>query len=311
MKIKQQTISVIGVFIILVMVFARGPIKNYEHHDNYEDYYTLQQTNFTQINDQIKQAKQHLDSLNFKKSELINEGYSYSGWSFDNLGVGNLHKTGMIFPDTTAYLSLGSVGVNINEEVGNSFLFYYEKNGQGYLSRTKLIGDFKETTEVFQNGKLISQSGNKVKFLDKKVNYRYSFKDKSMLIPLKSRFTEVVATASVYVFMFCQFALFIIIIGLFFKFLMFIARNNAFEEGNIQRLKYISICFFVLAVNKWIIYGIIYLIFISNYTSEGVKMNYSFWDGDYLIMILSIISFLIYTAFKRGMALQQEQDLTI
>jgi len=311
MKISQQTISIVGVLLILGLSIVRGPISNWEHHDIYNNYYTLQQTKFTLINGEINRAKQKLDSLNFKKNSLVNDNYSFMGWAFGDIGIGKFKKSGMYFSDTLTYLQLGILGVNINEEIGNSFLFYHEKNGQAYLSRTKFLGNHKETTEVYDGGKLIGSKGNKVIFIDKKVNYRYSYRDKSMFIHLKSKFLEIVATIGIYLFQFIQFALFIIIFVLFFRLLMFIARNNAFEEGNIQRLKYMSISFFVLAVNKWIVYGIIYLIFISFYSSDGVIINYSFWENDYQMMILAILCYLIYNAFKRGMELQQEQELTI
>lgn len=311
MKISQQTISVIGVLLILGLVLARGPIRSLEHQDLYEGHFTQQQTKFTFINEEINRTKQKLDSLNYKKNDLVNEDYTFLGWKFDKFGIGKLHKKGMYFSDTVAYLQLGSIGVAINEEIGNSFLFYHEKNGQGYVSGTKLLGNYKETTEVYDNGKLISSKGNKVIFVDKKVDYRYAYRDKSMLVPLKSKFVEIIATIGIYSFVAFQLVLGPIILALFFRFLMFIARNNAFEEGNIQRLKYMFIGFFVLAVNKWIIYGIVYLFFVSSYSSEGVIMNYSFWDWDYLMMILAILCYLVYNAFKRGMDLQKESDLTI
>ncbi|MES2653037.1 MAG: DUF2975 domain-containing protein [Bacteroidota bacterium] len=311
MKISQQTISVIGVLIILGLFIAQGPIQDWQQHDFYENDYTQEQTKFTRINGEIDHAKKKLDSLTYKKQDLINGDYNLSGWLFNNIGIGELKKKGMYFPDTVKYLQLGNIGVDINEEIGNSFLFYYEKNGQGYLSRTKLIGNYQETTAVYDNGKLISSEGNKVVFIDKKVDYKYSYAQKSMIVPLNSKLKEVLATVLVYGFGIFQFVLFGMIIALFFRFLMFIARNNAFEEGNIQRLKYMSIMLFILAINNYVIYGVVYLIFISNYSSDGVIMNYSFWDRDYLSMIFAILCYLIYTAFKKAMTLQEESELTI
>jgi hypothetical protein len=311
MKINQQTVSVIGVLLILTLILIRGPIINWKTHDFYEDDFTLQETSFTEINAEINAAKQKLENLNYKKDDLIGDDVSFSGWAFDNIGLGKLKKKGMYFSDSVTYLQLGNIGVNINEEIGSSFLFYYEKDGQGYLSRTKLIGNNKETTETYNNGKLINSTGNKVIFINKKVNYKYSYRNKSMLVSLTSKFTEVIATIGIYLLGFCQFALSITIFAFFLRFLMFIARNNAFEKGNIQRLKWMSIGFFILAVHKYVIYGIIYLIFISSYSSEGVVMNYSFWDNDYLVMSFAILCYLIYSAFKQGMILKQEQDLTI
>lgn len=311
MKISQQAISIIGVLIILGLLLIRDPMTNAKQSDFYEKAFTPQQTKFTRINSEINLTKKRLDSLNFKKSDDVNDGNSYSGWSFDNIGIGKFQRVGMYFPDTVKYLQLGNIGVDLNEDMGKSFLFYYEKDGQGYLSRTKFLGNYTGTTEVYNKGKLISSEGNKVVFIDKKVDYRYLYSDKSMLVPLKSRLVEIVTTVVIWAIAFLQFALALIILGLFFRFLMFIARNNAFEEGNIYRLKLMSIAFFILAIHKYIISGIVYLIFISWYSSDGVVMNYSFWERDYLNMIFAILCYLIYTAFKRGMTLQQENELTI
>ncbi len=311
MKISQQAISVIGVLIILGLLMLQGPMTNVKQPDFYEKAFTAQQTKFTQINSEINLTKKRLNSLNFKKNEEVNDGLSYSGWAFNNIGISKLNRGGMYFPDTLKYVQLGIIGVDINEDMGKSFLFYYEKNGQGYLSKTKFLGNYTGTTEVYDNGKLISSEGNKVVFIDKKIDYKYSYADKSMLIPLKSKLAEITATIIIYAIGFLHFALGLIIIGLFFRFLMFIARNNAFEEGNIKRLKQMSIGFFILAVYKYILSVIVYLIFISNYSSDGVIINYSFWDRDYLTLIFAILCYLIYTAFKRGMILQQESELTI
>lgn len=310
MKISQQTISIIGVLSILALVMVQGPMTNWKNHDFYEHIFTPQKTKFTRINGEIDLTKKRLDSLNFKKNDDANDGYSYYGWSFDNIGVGKFKRKGT-YPDTT-YLQFGYIGVDINEDMGKSFLSYYEKNGQGYLSRTKFVGNYTEMLEVRDdNGKLLSRVGNKVFFIDKKVDYRYSYAQKSMMVPLTTNLAKIIAIGIIWIMAFFQFAALIIIIGLFFRFLVFIARNSAFEEGNIQRLKYMSIAFFFLAVNKFILSWIAYLIFISFYSSDGVVINYSFWEKDYLMMIFAILCYLIYTAFKRGMILQDESELTI
>jgi len=312
MKINQKTISIIGVLMILGLLLASGPLDFKRRSDYYENYSTLQQTPYTRINDELSEANRKLDSLKFKKNELVNEGNTFDGWSFGYLGIGKLRKKDMLFSDTTVYLKLENIAVDIKEEMGKSFLFYYEKNGQGFLSRTKWQENYEATTDVYDNnGKLINSVGNKVSFVDKKVDYKYLYANKSMLIPLKSGLIEICATIIVYAIAFLQFALIIFIIFLFFRFLVFIARNNAFEEENILRIKYISIALFILAVNSYFINGVIYLIFISQYSSDGIVITYSFWDSDYETMISAIVCYLLYTAFKHGMILQKEQELTI
>lgn len=306
MKISQKTISVIGVLIILGLFFVRGPLMNRNtEHVLYEDYIQTP-TKFDQINAEVKDTKRKLDSLNHKKADEVNEGYGFDGWSFDGLGIGKITKGRLKPKDNLTYLEMRNIGVNINEEIGESFLFYFEKNGQGYLSRAKLLGNAKEITEVYDNGKLISREGNKVIFINKKVNYNYSYANKSIIVPIKSKSLGILITILIYVVGLFYIFLALFILFNFFRFLMFVANNYAFEKGNIWRLKAISIAFFILAIKNFVINGTIYLIFSWNYPSDGVVMNYSFWERDYSYLILAILCWLIYTAFKQAMDLKQE-----
>lgn len=296
MKINPKIISVLCLALIAILVI--GKLKIYNYYPDYSygiDSYTSEENDRDSLDQEERNAQEKLNDVKREKLKFIQGYVSFSGWSGGIIGLVKPSQ-GSTLPNVQEYLKLSNVGLAIQDMDGPYYLAYYTKNGSGYLSKTKLTKRGNE---------------NYVSYVSHKVNYHYSFEDNSILIPVNSTYLKICIEVSIYAFMVLFITGYLYCIKLFFEFLLAISKNKGFEEENVYRLRKMSFILLFLGTLNYALNLIIYLVFSFNNSNDGVIITYSFWENDYFIVILSAVCYLIYTAFKKAMILQKEQDLTI
>lgn len=249
------------------------------------------------LNNLLITQEKKLDSLKAIKSYQVS-GFAFLSGSFNNFIGIRKSEDHSKKPSQNNYLQLSAIGLKVNSNPeSENYLQYFVSNGQSYFSKVKYV----QAEGAYQ----------KRYFFNKKVNFRYSSYDNSILLPLKSRFwINLIGPIIILIFILLGSAYLYIVIN-FFIFLIDISRNVIFDIINIKRLRNIVICSFTLSLIPLIIHYLIYMFFILNYGSEGIVLTYDFWKYDFYVLIFSIILFLFYSAFKSGLELKQENDLTI
>lgn len=293
MKVSQQTISVVAVVTIILLLFIK--IFGFEYkegRDYFEGAYELENNRLDSLNSLLNSAKNRHDKLAYEKEDYVNGRERYSGFT-SWIGVGRLnHLDGK----SQIYISFANLGLKLNEVVSRSHLSFHTVDDQGYLSKMTFTK---------------AASATKVAMIDQKVNYRYRLSENVIMVPSHSIWITTLMYALMFVIILGYLTMFLYALRTFFRFLFSISRNEAFTYQNTQRLRYIAILLLALAITPIVVNVFIYLGFITFYSSEGVIITYSFWKFDVYILILSILSYVIYTAFKQAMILQEESELTI
>ncbi|MDQ7949345.1 MAG: DUF2975 domain-containing protein [Pedobacter sp.] len=293
MKTSQKTITLIAVIAIIALLILKiFPLHYYPEMDYYEGSYFYKESKIDSLNHAIRQAEAKNAGLKYEKEGYINEGYHYSGLT-SYIGIGNLTTDRK---NKGAFLSFRDIGLKIYEQVSRSYLVFHTTNGQGYLS----IMQFKKGKE-----------GTQVSIVDQKVGYSYNPSNNSILIPLHAKWVEMLGYVVVYGLMLLFIAIFLFALTTFFKFLLAISKNQAFTCANTLRLKDIAVAMLILAFFPLAINLIAYLVIVSIYPAEGLAFNYSFWKLEVYYLIAAILSYVMYTAFKHAMLLQEENEFTI
>jgi len=295
-KLSQKAIFTLAIVVIfIIFLFKIGFISYYPGEPMSDLHvYTFEPNKLDSIQDKIWRAKNVGDSLQFEKRIIQNGGQMFAGWTIGSIGIGELisYEKNKRTHYSKDYVVLPSVRLNIHEHAGNNYLNYYTRDGQGYLSRMSGKKEGGYTHYVYN---------------DTKVDYVY-VEDK-IYLPIKNIFLQGVIFAFQIIFGAFLIALSLFAVLKFFKFLLAVANNNAFEAANVNRLKHIYIALLLGAIVPFLASLTVYLFFITNYTSDGITFRY---DNDYYwSIILTVIFYVMYIAFKKGHMLQDENDLTI
>ena len=289
------SIAVIGV--VLIFILTTYKVQRDEAPDFYDRSYQIKWSKMDKLNDSLRNAQQKLDGVKYDYSKYVDDTGELETNTFGNLGYaktgGNHQKKGV---EGQMFFVLKSVKLDLQQYISKSYLQYYTKDGQGYLSRLKITKRKEADTIVH---------------VDQKVDYRYSSRLEGFMIPAKSIIGRFIAQWLGIIYMFLNVLLYLFMLRTFIIFLIEISKNRTFDPKNVARLKTIAIILFGLSLYPLLVNGIAYLLFIGHYGNEGILFTYSFLDLDSYLLMASMIVYLIYIAFKRGMELQQERDLTI
>lgn len=294
MKISQKTITLIAVItIIVIFIFKLFPFKYSPPADYIKGTFTYKENKLDSLNHALHAAQANADQVKYARRNYISGPDSYSGFS-TFIGVGTLSDFNG--DNKQAWIRLNNIGLKLYERVGESYLGFYTVKGRGYLTKLK-----------FEKG----VNGTKVSSVDQKVAYRYDLSANCILLPCYSKFLEIVMYVLIIAIFLFLFITFLFALTTFFKFLLAISRNEAFTISNTRRLKEISIAMFIQAFAPLVLNLITYLIFIAFFSSDGIDFTYSFWKLDVYFLIVAILSYVMYTAFKHAMLLSEESQLTI
>jgi len=144
---------------------------------------------------------------------------------------------------------------------------------------------------------------------EKKLNYFYEQKDKTLLIPI-SKNTYTFAKYFTVFTMFVFGALSLLCILLCLKFLYNISRGKVFILENIKMLRQASYIT-ILTPGATLLICFSYALIFNKYFDENVVVNTDFFKGEIKILIVGLAVSILYFVFKRGFNIQQENDLVV
>ncbi|GEM_PF-7071146 len=240
--------------------------------------------------------------------ELLKEqiGQKVSGYDFLNHGIGtsmlqivkgynDIHTGGK----GKYFLLLNYLGLKKGTASYAKFRFYTER-GTGYLSSLSYSGMRNGKERVYEYSNF------------KKVDYLYSNVDRreGILIPLQSPSLINVFKVSIWLLALAYLFAFAFVLVHSIAVLFNISRNKAFAEINIFRLKWCAIILLTMLVVPYLVTGIFYL-FYFNRLSPEVTFTHSFFDSDYNTLIVGLVYWLLFQAFRKGYKLQQENEFTV
>ncbi|WP_379092647.1 DUF2975 domain-containing protein [Pedobacter sp. UC225_65] len=293
MKINQKLIQLACLLIVIFIFVIKTFTFNYPKDDFYNGYYQINRSKIDLLNDSLQEARQKLNQLENRRYKYVDGNEDFSWTSGSSLGYGKL--SGNESKDNM-FLITKAIKLDLSENVSKHYLQYYTEKGQGYLSRLKFIK---------------RKEADSVVYVDQKVGFKYFSKQGMIAIQLNSTIAKLTVPCVSFILIGFDIFLLLFVIYVFLSFLSAISKNEIFDLKNVNRLKRISYALFILAFFPLLIEGITYLIFVLNYGNAGILFNYSFWERGCYWLVGSAIIYLIYIAFKRGMELQQERDLTI
>lgn len=180
-------------------------------------------------------------------------------------------------------------------------LTYYAENDQAFIR--KVVWDSALKTS---DGK-IRHNGQDA---DIPVRFKYLRSENAVLIPISPQikfildvlFVVLGFAGIVYVLYF--------IVGGFIKFLIDVSKGQSFTRQNISRLRLIAISLIVYPVIVFIMNLLMWVIF-STYLTEDVVLHNRIWQEQWKTMLVGLIVFAVYKAFRQGLKLQEEQEFTI
>ncbi|WP_293306997.1 DUF2975 domain-containing protein [Pedobacter sp. UBA5917] len=247
------------------------------------------------LDDSVTTLENDLNRLKSKaaysKSNLLPAvGYNFNGF----FGVSAYTDTARKNKQT--FIGLLDFGLNQNRFDFRNSSKYYFKDGVSHLQVPQLTK--------------IGKHNYKISYTDKKVDYRYDPGRNVILIPLHS--DGGILTGKILSLMVVLVASFIFMFGLvlIIKFLIRISRNQVFEAINIRRLFWISICCFASVLIRYVVSGVLYLIYAKKLSAEVIYAK-KISGGDISLFLLGVLFIALYVAFKKGFKLKQENDLTI
>jgi len=144
---------------------------------------------------------------------------------------------------------------------------------------------------------------------EKKLNYFYEPKDKTILIPI-SKNTYTFAKYFTVFTMFVFAALSLLCILLCLKFLYNISQGKVFILENIKMLRQAS---YITILTPWatLLTTFSYALIFNRYFDENVVLNTDFITTEIKLLLVGLAFTILYFVFKRGFNIQQENDLVV
>ncbi|MDB5115797.1 MAG: hypothetical protein JWQ79_1289 [Mucilaginibacter sp.] len=178
---------------------------------------------------------------------------------------------------------------------------FYADHGQGYVRRAII-----DTALNRKDGSLY----NKISIKDIPVKFRYSHKDKCLMIPINSSTAQLLKiTGRVLMILVIIYILFLI--RTFLIFIVDLSKSRAFTNKNIFRLKLIAVSLLTYPVLMFVLSYIFRIIFNTYFIKNVVFIN-DVWNSTSLIILgTGSVFLLLYNAFRQGKILKEEQDLTV
>jgi len=304
-KIYSSTIRVevlgamilVSFFLLLVWIFfSKAKFSaSFFKEDSSEGYEILKsKSKYDILDDSLAKLQLLTNTLKNKIERSKTNLSSSEGLTVPGFGVHDYIDS--TFKNKGTFMILPYFGLNIKPSFYENGVDYYYENGKSYLRTSKIIkrkGQYAKLIYIYRN-----------------VNYRYDFSGNKIIIPLKNRFEVIIAKSLCYLIGIVSF--YIILFGflLLIRFLISISRNKIFEDINIRRLIWMSICCFSTILIPYFISLVIYLLYYKT-LSDGTVYTKTFSGYEILLAILGILFFGLYIAFKKGMKIKQENDLTI
>jgi hypothetical protein len=214
------------------------------------------------------------------------------GWGSFGIHIGNYRSEQKYYAGSNGYF------------LKNYHYEFYEKNGKNYIRTI----EWKKN----ENGRC---SGKQIENI---TPFKFIIEDRSQgngqgmfLVPIKTGVAKTlnfILVASAFLLMAGAIYIFF---GVCLRFLISISRGNAFSDRNVFRLNLIGKYLFIVGLLPFVVQSIFYFITRSGLPAE-VDFSFfrAFFEGSDSI-IAGLIALLFASAFRRGLELQQEQELTV
>ncbi len=215
--------------------------------------------------------------------------------------------------NANSYIESGLWKLKSNDK---SYAIYYLKNNDAYVHylKTKNLPlhfiryspDPPEPDSAFFKSiwsKLLSTNQDKV------VPFRYNIVSNQLRIPVNN--DHLLAWR---IFFFAALGI-LVALSLYaawnlITFLTSLFSGDSFSSKNIKRLTYIAYYLLLFPIIP-ILFGLLQPILFKSYFTDDLVFNYGFLFRRYKFYIACLIFLLLLKAFKKGKALQEEQDLTV
>ncbi len=194
------------------------------------------------------------------------------------------------------YIKLYAWSIKNREWLGDDDCVFYVKNSQGYLRES-----FEDTTK----NRLAS---GRIYLDDVPVKFRYSDKDDALLIPVSKRGANLFdLTCRALVILYAVGLL--VLLYVFIRFIYDMSKGT-FTRKNVVRLRFLSVVIVSYPVMVILVNLLMKLLF-HNYFTEDIVLKDVLWTDAWDALPLGILFSLLYLAFSRAVALQEEHDLTV
>lgn len=297
LKISQKQLSLIGVAIITLLTIFKSGLFTYspERYPGITSY-TIVPTPIDSLDTRMREAQQQADRLKWDKERFMSGFQVHHSFTFSSFGVAELSFLPPYQAKSGYYLSLPCLGFRQENYPYQSPVDYMLKEGQPLLIRQEMkkIKDENTLTSTFT-----------------KVDYYYSGRENMLFISFHSTSWRLVTYFFGFVVILLMVALYLFALFTFFNFILAVAKNEVFNEANIRRLKDLSISLLVIGLFSHLLNLFIYIVFSATHRAEGIIITHSLSAFEYLSIVFAILSYLMYTAFKKAFILQNENDLTI
>lgn len=311
-RISDKAINyIVGLLLALFVVFIWSLFQVSTDRDNrLSSYYTTALPPIDpQVSDSLpnyvykKLKKEVKYSRNLKNGQLM-EGSSYwfTGYAVqkrcDTCSGANHHWDEADIKDNLIRLNWWRLDTGSYDKP----IVYYVKNGQSILRKT-ICELAKE--QIYKN----NLDYNCIE-KDVPVPFRYDHTTQSIMVPV----TE--ATMKIFNPVFTIFALggslicLYLVFTAFAKILMDIRDGEPFSSGNVKRFKWLTIFCFAVPIVLFLLNLLMWLVFHDYFTAD-IKLSSEAWFIFWKPFVLGLIFAALYSAFKRGKQLKEEQDLTI
>jgi Protein of unknown function (DUF2975) len=323
----------IALFLVLIFILAQPIAVSHSSSGGFsykipaaeEDTLSLRENfNDTLPHYLYKEYKNFFDRMNYdlEQNQNVTAG---SGISVGNTGVYEL-KQPLEFPSNEEQNLLrtkDSVFFRKELELIKKFKNKIPKKDQYFISFKEFqlkIGD--ELTRFYVdsqfNYKQISvvdsvSEGNKFGHLElKKINFRYSEKDKKVFFPITKKNFTLLTKLLNYSFALKATLGFAFFLYFPIRILINISKGNAFCENNIKYLRLIFLVTTILLLSGYAFEKIIQVIVLKKTDDTFVAPHIVNEFIELVKLTLYILAtYLVYKAFKKGSELQQEQELTV
>lgn len=178
---------------------------------------------------------------------------------------------------------------------------YFVKNGQSLLRKTscKLLG-----TDDQQHSRYDCSQ------VDVPVSFRYDKKEAGIMIPVSKQVLDVFKPVFMIFVWGATMVYLYYMITAFLQVLMDIRNGDPFSVGNVKRLKFLTVFCFAAPTILFLLNLLMRVVF-YRYFTEDIKLSAEAWQIFWKPFALGLIFAALYSAFKRGKQLKEEQDLTI
>jgi len=153
------------------------------------------------------------------------------------------------------------------------------------------------------------KDGTDYYLVDIPVKYRFSYKEKCLMIPISRNAKKTLDIVFVIIDIFWIVYAVLLVLE-FFAFIYDLSKGMAFTDRNVKYLKMISLSLLIYPILLFLLNLVTRLIFNSYFTAD-VVLNSDVYSTLWKIIVIGFVFFVLFRAFKTGKALKEEHDLTV